>query len=307
MKRIGFLIVFISCASFTFASINTSEAVEIGGIKQWVKFQGVDQKAPVLLFLHGGPGNSALAYSDKFTSELTKHFLVVIWDQRESGKTAKLNASTELITIALIEADAIEMIQYLRSRFSQDKIYLMGHSWGGFLALRVATHQPELLTACLAISPMVHQVESERMALQWMLTQANESKNEQAIEELAKVEIPFENADQLYYHRKWITRFQGNKFPSKAFVSVWGKKWLPLFNEASCINFFEVAPEIKCPVYFLLGSNDYQTNHVLTESYYKLLACEGKKLSWFTNSSHNPHLTESEKFQKTVIAILNQN
>jgi len=32
--------------------------VRIGGIDQWVQIRGDDRANPVLLFLHGGPGNS---------------------------------------------------------------------------------------------------------------------------------------------------------------------------------------------------------------------------------------------------------
>src|SRR5271154_108319 len=77
------------------ADIHSSEAIEIGGIKQWISIKGLNGTDPVLLFLHGGPGNSAMSYADGFTSELQKHFVVVQWDQRESGKTAKLNSSNQ--------------------------------------------------------------------------------------------------------------------------------------------------------------------------------------------------------------------
>lgn len=306
MKKLA-VFFFVFCAESAFGSINSSEAIDVGGIKQWITLQGPSQQAPVLLFLHGGPGNSVLGYANKFTDQLVKHFLVVHWDQRESGKTAKLNTSNVPLTVERMEADAVDVIRYLSTRFSQSKIYLMGHSWGGFMALRVAAYHPELLTACFTISPMVHQVESERLALDWMLAQASRSGNEQARKELGGIKIPFENTDQLYSHRKWLSEFRGEKFPSKSFVNTWGQKWFSLFNQASQIDFFSGAGDIKCPVYFFLGANDYQTNSKLTESYYQQLNCEGKKLYWFANSSHNPHLTEPAKFQATTISILNQN
>jgi pimeloyl-ACP methyl ester carboxylesterase len=310
MKLRGlFFLYFISLSvTITFgAVINSSEAVKIGGIKQWVKFQGVDDHAPVLLFLHGGPGNSVISYADRFTKELQKQFVVVLWDQRNSGETAKLNPTVSPISIDLMVTDAVEMINYLKIRFSCDRIYLMGHSWGGFLGLKIAAKHPELLKAYVAISPMVHQVESERLSLQWMLGKAKEVDNKQALNELAQVYIPFQNSDQLYYHRKWITRLQGGKFPSKSYVEAWSKEWLTLFNEASQINLMTDAPVIECPLYFFIGSHDYQTYFSLAESYFLKVVCKEKKLTWFTNSAHNPHLTESAKFQEASIDIKNQN
>lgn len=297
------LAIFMPCGLSGFSPVRTQEAVEIGGIKQWVSMRGTDDHSPVLLFLHGGPGNSVMGYADKFTSELQKHFIVVLWDQRESGRTLKLNHSPVALTVSMMERDVIEMINYLRSRFSQDRIYLMGHSWGGFLALRVAGSHPQLLRACFAVSPMVHQVESERISLEWMTKNATEHGNEGALRELSMIRIPFQNGDQLYYHRRWLAKGMGTKEPSKAFVLAWAKTWLKLFNEASEVNFALAAPEINCPVYFFVGSKDYQTFARLTEQYFNMLKAEKKELFWFTNSAHNLNLTEPKKLQDMVIAL----
>ncbi len=299
-----FLIVVVADASYALSSVNKQEAVEIGGIKQWIGMKGNNDHHPVLLFLHGGPGNSSMRYSDRFTSELQKHFVVVQWDQRESGKTAKLNSSSQPITVALMVSDAVEMINYLRTRFSKEKIYLMGHSWGGFLGLIVAANYPELLEAYFAVSPMVHQVESERLSLELMKMKATETNNLTALNELARITIPFQNGEQLYYHRKWLAKEMLSGVPPKPFVDAWARKWLGLFNEASQMNIFVDATEFKCPVYFLVGTRDYQTYFKLTEEYYKMIKAEKKDLFWFSNSAHNLNLTEPIKLQEIVIAVL---
>ncbi|MBK5278858.1 MAG: alpha/beta hydrolase, partial [Bacteroidia bacterium] len=254
-----------------------------------------------VVFLHGGPGNSVMSYSEIFTKKLQSHFVVVQWDQRESGKTAELNHSNKPLSVSLMQNDAVEMIEYLRVRFSRDKIYLMGHSWGGFLGLSVALNHPELLMAYIAISPMVNQIESEHLSLNWMIDKARENNNLKALEELSMVSIPFQNADQLYYHRNWLAKFNNSKPPSKIFIQKWSKKWLALFNEASKVNFFSVAPEISCPIYFLVGRKDHQTNFKLTEDYFNMLKANKKQLFWFTDSGHNPTLTEPNKLQEIVI------
>lgn len=287
--------------------IDGSEAVEIGGIKQWIKFQGEDDQAPVLLFLHGGPGNSAMSYAERFTQELQKHFIVAQWDQRESGKTVSQNKSPEPLTVSIFIDDAIEVIAYLSSKFSQEKIYLVGHSWGGYLGLRVATERPDLLKGYFAMSPMINQLESERLSLKTMQDKAMKENNTEAIAELSKVEVPFKNGEQLFHHRKWLSKLMGSPSPTRTKVDQWATTWLSMFNEASQTNFIEFAPELKCPIYFLIGSNDYQTHFSLAESYYKQVVCKEKKLYWFTDSAHNPHLTESLKFQNIIVDIKNQN
>jgi pimeloyl-ACP methyl ester carboxylesterase len=298
---IYFLFFFQQCVWAQANEIEVKEAIDIGGIKQWISINGTNTSNPVLLFLHGGPGNSAMSYASKFSGDLQKHFVVVHWDQRESGKTAELNASDKLLSVALAESDAIEVINYLRRRFSQDKIYLMGHSWGGFLALKIAAAHPELLKASLAVSPMVNQLESERMSLKWMLDKAKQENNQEALKELQEVSIPFANGEQLYFHRSWLLKMAGRKSPSKTFVETWATKWLDVFNEASAINFFVTAPQIECPVYFLVGHKDYQTHFKVTEDYYNLLKAPAKELYWFENSGHNLTASDPGRLQEIVI------
>lgn len=267
---------------------------------QWITITGKNDQAPVLLFLHGGPGNSVISYASRFTTELRKHFIVVQWDQRESGKTVKLNHSDKPLTVSLMTSDAVAVVRYLCGRFKQEKIYVAGHSWGGFLALQAADKVPELLHACIASAPMINQLESEVRTLEWLLRTAREKKDTEAIKQLEQVKIPFESGDQLYFHRRWLAK---NPI-SRERVNQWADKWLPLFNEASRMNLFGLIPQIRCPVYFLVGSNDRQADSRITEDYFKAVQAEKKDLIWFTNSSHNLNLTESKKFQATIIALL---
>ena len=305
-RLIFFFILILSEIALSAQSINSSEAIEIGGIQQWISIRGTNSNSPVLLFLHGGPGNSAMSYTGKFTNELQKHFIIVQWDQRESGKTADLNSTDKPLSVSLMESDALELIQYLRNRFSQDKIYLMGHSWGGFLGLKIAADHPELLKAYFAISPMVNQLESERLSMEWMVSRAKENHNQTALNELANVKIPFQNSEHLYFHRTWLAQLSGNKPLSKPFVEAWGKKWLSLFNEASDINFFKVAPEIRCPLYFFIGRKDHQTHFKVAEDYFNVVKADKKRLFWFEDSAHNPHLTEPKKLQGLIIQEMSE-
>jgi len=310
--RIQFIRIFFASILFSPGvfgkSIHESLSIKAGNILQWIKIDGDNDQDPVLLFLHGGPGGSVMSYANRFTKDLQKHFIVVQWDQRETSKTKSLNSSSEPLTISLIEKDAVEVINYLRNKFHQDKIYLVGHSWGGFLALEVASHHPELLAACFAASPMVHQIESEKMALDKMKAIAGEQNNKNALQELDIIKIPFENGTQLFFHRKWLYLLINMQQPSftKSYVENWSTVWLSIYNEACAINFSEAAPEIKCPIYFLIGRKDFQTNFNLAKSYFEKLKAEKKELFWFNDSAHGLNLTESQKFQQVIIATVDQ-
>lgn len=286
--------------------ILTKEAIAIGNIRQWIEIRSANDTLPVLLFLHGGPGNSAIGYAEKFTQRLQQHFVVVQWDQRGSGRTARLNASPVPVTVSVMESDAAEMLDYLRKRFSREKIYLVGHSWGGFLALRMAALHPDRLSACVAVAPMVNQWQSERQTLQWLLDKARKEGNSEALEELEKVSIPFRSTDELYYHRRWLSLANGNRTVSLNYVRQWGERWFDLYVEACGINLFERSPELRCPVYFFVGQEDRQASSTITEEYFQKVKAQKKELIWFTNSGHSLNLTEPIKFQESIIGILSR-
>src|SRR5436190_21774927 len=119
-RLLFFFIALAPSPVLAFSPINKQEAVEVGNIMQWIEMKGSDDTSPILLFLHGGPGNSSMSYGDRFTTDLQKHFVVVQWDQRASGKTAQLNAVRQQITLERMILDAAEMIRYLCKRFSKE-------------------------------------------------------------------------------------------------------------------------------------------------------------------------------------------
>jgi pimeloyl-ACP methyl ester carboxylesterase len=242
-----------------------------------------------------------MSYGHKFTSRLESHFVVVMWDQREAGKTKELNHSDKPLTVSLFEKDTYGLIQWLLKKFHQEKLYLAGHSWGTVPALDIASHHPELLHAVLAISPVINQVESERIVLDMMIQKATEEKNEQEIKELSGVSIPFEDAEDIYLHRKWLADFNGQKKFQKDFVMTWAATWLPVWNEATVINRFNTLPSINCPVYFFTGTKDYQTNYTITENYYNTVVAPHKQLFKFENTGHSLPSARGNELQDIII------
>src|SRR5690242_11136169 len=74
--------------------IDEGRYVTIGGIEQWITIRGEDRANPVLLFLHGGPGDATNPWGFAAFRRWLKAFTVVQWDQRGSGRAlAKSGAS----------------------------------------------------------------------------------------------------------------------------------------------------------------------------------------------------------------------
>ena len=148
---------------------------------------------------------------------------------------------------------------------------------------------------------MINQLESERMSLSLLKADAANNNNEEEREELSHVKIPFENGEQLYYHRKWLLAYAGSrKKLSFDYVKNWADTWLSVFNDASRDNLLRSLPSVACPVYFFAGRKDFQTNSTITETYFNRLGAPRKALYWF-DCAHSIPSAQPARMQKLII------
>jgi pimeloyl-ACP methyl ester carboxylesterase len=282
------------------------DTVSVGNIKQIVSYSGSDD-LPLILFVHGGPGSSRMKQAEIFSNILQKHFLVVQWDQRETGKTLALNKSSVPITLELMKSDTYELVSLLLKKFKKKKLYLAGESWGTVLGFGMAAKHPELLNAYIAFSPVVNQTKSEQLLLEKLKLEAKAKGIVQAQNELNTVKVPFENDEQLRYSRKWMLSHDGYTIADKdttafkKYIEDWSKTWLPTWNQAIGQNLFIDLPEINCPVYFFLGGKDLQTNSSIARDYFKILKAPKKEIFLYENAGHSVLTEEAEHVQKTIV------
>ena len=78
---------------------------------------------------------------------------------------------------------------YLRSRFKQDKIYLLGHSWGSYVGIRAAVATPELYHAYIAVAQLTRQMESEREAYSYMLANYQQAGKRKMVSRMQKIPL----------------------------------------------------------------------------------------------------------------------
>jgi pimeloyl-ACP methyl ester carboxylesterase len=111
-----------------------------GTLAGWVAGSG-----PRVLLLHGGPGLS-FEYLDDLAAELGVGFRVAAYQQR-GLEPSTLNGP---FTIAQALEDAITVLDGLE----WNRALVVGHSWGGQLALRLVAGQPDRLLGALAVDPV---------------------------------------------------------------------------------------------------------------------------------------------------------
>ncbi len=139
--------------------------------------RGTSTDNPVLLFLAGGPGGTELGAMRRHGQALEKDFVVVTWDQRGAGKSYDSLDPISTLTLQQAVSDTVEVSNYLRNRFGQDKIYLLGQSYGTILGVLAAQQHPELYRAYIGVGQMVDPRETDGVfytdALAWARRSGN--------------------------------------------------------------------------------------------------------------------------------------
>ena len=297
--------------------ISSLERIRIGGVDQYVLIRGNDSSLPVLLFLHGGPGMPAMYLAHAFQRELEKEFVVVQWDRRAVGKSYREDISSTLTSEQLV-ADTVELTNVLRSRFHQDKIYLVGHSWGTYLGMLVIARHPELYHAYVGIGQLARSSAMAEIQDEYIRQSARRMGDQNAITELE------EKGPSI--RETLLFRFGGEIHNAKSFmpllltglaapeyslrdarniprgVSLYSRNFV--YNSISG-DLMDVITQVEIPVYFFTGRYDYTDPFTLTEQYFSKINAPEKHLVWFEDSAHFLFYEEPEAFARQMRGVLN--
>jgi pimeloyl-ACP methyl ester carboxylesterase len=310
-------------------SLSEKNFIEIGGIQQGYFIRAENSNNPVILFLHGGPGSPQLPMliPNEINERLEKYFVVCYWDQRGAGMSFKTSIDPATMTIEQMVEDTRQITEHLKERFNQEKIFLMGHSWGSFLGVKTIEKHPENYFAYIGIGQVTNQIESERLAYDFMFQHAIEINDQRAIRDLQKFdknapEFPDTNYTMGVRTRlmnKYGIGFTREKMSMlDAVVEVLLFKGYTFLEKIRYVqgmlfsqehlwdsvvitnNFFETSTLFEIPVYIIHGKYDYQVSHTLAYQWLKIIEAPDKAFFTFENSAHSPIIEEQEKFVQVV-------
>jgi pimeloyl-ACP methyl ester carboxylesterase len=192
--------------------IDEAKFVEVGGIEQWITIRGEDRNNPVLLFLHGGPGDATNPWGYAGFRLWLKHFTVVQWDQRGAGRTLGKNgaASAQAISVNRLVQDGVELAALLAKSLGKSKVVLVGHSWGSVLGVLMAKARPELFYAFVGTGQVGDQTKNYAVAYDALVNKAASLKDDRAIRELRTIgPPPYTNGQGFGVQRRWANLFEG--------------------------------------------------------------------------------------------------
>ncbi len=288
-------------------SIASLEKVRIGGSEQWLLIRGADRNKPVLLFIHGGPGLPLMPLAHEFEAGLEQDFVVVQWDQRDSGKSYSRSVDPSTLNEEQFISDTAAIIKLLRARFHQPKIFLLGHSWGSYLAMRVAQRYPQWIAAYIGVGQMAFRSKAPALQKQFVLRQA---RRQGAV-------IPAGDLADDGKLRDWVLRFGGDIYFAHSRVvpirmALGAHEYTPLDYAKSVLGLGSYRgalppslwdadpaasiPELQVPVYMFAGERDYICPTLLTERYFQQLRAPRKRLFLMSEAAHFPFLEKPAEF-----------
>jgi proline iminopeptidase len=312
-------------------SIASLEPVRIGGHDQWLSIRGRNTANPVLLHLAGGPGDSDIGDARPSFRELEQDFTVVIWDQRGTGKSYPALEPTATHTLDQAVSDTIELSTYLRQRFGQQKIYLLGNSWGSILTALAAQRAPDLYGAVIGSGQMVSVRDTDQLIYRDLLAYAERTGDgglAHALRDYGAPPFPdiYGNALLLTYYevlapyqppaeymermRAAGTGFLGTMAPEYSFMNkvnlVRGllDTSAVLNSQLQELDFRRDVPRLDVPIYVVAGRFELPGRAALVPEWLDRLDAPRKQLVTFEQSGHAPHAQEAGRFRELMIGTV---
>jgi pimeloyl-ACP methyl ester carboxylesterase len=308
--------------------VNEEKFVRIGGIDQWVTIKGDDRKNPVVLFLHGGPGDAMSPFADAMFGGWEKNFTLVQWDQRGAGRTyGKSDPSiAPTMTIECMVQDGIEVAEFLARHLNKKKVIIVGGSWGSILGIYLAHGRPDLFYSYVGMAQLVNMRKNQSASYARVLELARASGDQEAITELSKIGSPPWNSDSLskwHVFRKWELAYQAKRVTappalgkiSPAYASPEERAQWAAADDYSGIHFFGLTlsgpledvdlPALgltfAIPIFVLQGQEDLVALPELAKAYFDSIKAPRKQFYLVAGTGHEPSAPQLDLTLKVLV------
>jgi pimeloyl-ACP methyl ester carboxylesterase len=304
-------------------SVAEMQRLKFGGVEQSVTIRGRNANAPILIWLHGGPGTDETGMWRKYNNVLEDHFLVVYWTQRGTGRSYDRNIPASSMTIAQFVSDLDELIAFMQRRFGKQKVVLAGHSWGTSFGVAYAQRHPQNLAVFVGVSQVVNATAGEKLSYRFTLSEAKKRRDAEALRELSALGEPPYPLASIITQRKWLEAFGGGSFhkPTSLINLMWqsfGASELTLLDgvyfqsgidfsgealakENAGVDWWSNATKFDMPVFIASGRFDYNTPAGLQKAWFDRIEAPVKTHRWFEHSAHSPPFEEPDKFNRFMI------
>ncbi|PEW70000.1 alpha/beta hydrolase [Bacillus cereus] len=296
--------------------IEAGKYMNIRGKKLYVETHGNPKNKPVL-YLHGGPGESCYDFSFHQAERLKDSLFVIMIDQRGVCRSEEI---TEDEAFGL--HDLIEDCEELRKALQIEKWSVIGHSFGGYVALLYASIYPSSIEKIIFEGPtfdfaltsrallqktgkVLKKFGKEKVAEESLAYSSSNASSEELLEAYIRLSNELEeNRMEIYNYKEDVTD-----------ESLYSDEEWEVFSNRSKIHFdrlkvegavhtslLQKIKEIENPMLLIVGKYDAVTCEKQIDTFNK--DAQNGDYIVFEESGHTPHYEEADRFAEIVIQFL---
>lgn len=291
---------FLAFVSFTYSQKIDSIKYEFGHLYYRTYGHG-----ETVVILSGGPGSNVLQ-EESVALALAKSYKVILLEQRGTGLSIPTKLDTSTITLKA----AINDINLLLAHLKLSKTILLGHSWGGSLAMIYASQFPEKVKSLVLVAPGYFGMgwSMYSLCVDNLMSKLGKQENERLLEIFAKEDNGGISADETEEKRRLFRLpylFDKSMYDSLKQIIYRGfnEKTFQLMLYNAMQYDFSLKTDlqkIKSPIHIICGRQD-----IFTYVTYELkIARPSIKVYWIDKSGHFPMYEQPEIFYPQLSQIM---
>ena len=236
----------------------------------------------------------------------------------------------EDLTIDIILNDLKSVVEFLKNRYNQDKIYIAGHSWGAYLGLRFSFMHPEYVKYYIGTGQGISSFADEIYKYKFIKEQAESRNDTEVIKKLVHFGEPIkytyshDDKKAKQYIGKMIHKYGGyisdkNEFNTNKYLNCYIKcykfniikvikgmlkssKTLNIeMNEKDSISRIT---ELTVPVLLISGEDDMICPVQATQNWFDNLKAPHKEFIKIKNAAHMVNFEQPNEWNKLLLNLI---
>jgi L-proline amide hydrolase len=281
------------------------------GYQTWYRIIGKQEepgKLP-LICLHGGPGatHDYFASLEAFASTGRR---VILYDQLGWGKSDH-PSDPAMWTVDLF----VEELYEIQRALGLVSAHILGHSWGGMLAMEYALTQPAGLASLVLADTLASAKEWAREARRLVQELPAETQEIIRVHEAAGTtgSAEYKEAKIVFSRRhvgghidpqpEWVKEAFKKCGVNEVYLTMWGPSEFYVTGTLKDWDITARLGEIHAPTLVVCGRDDEATPR-LAETIRRSIP--GADLVIFEKSAHFPHIEEAERFMEVLNGFLDK-
>jgi proline iminopeptidase len=300
MRRWHGVILLLTLAGSVFAQSRpageNAKTIPVKGARIYHHVLG--SRGPHLIVVNGGPGfDHNYLHASPLWNELAANRRIVFYDQRGTGRSAAEDDS------AMDLAAQIDDLEALRASLAVDRVDLLGHSWGGYLAMAYAARHPEHIAHLVIVDSAAPRWSDTLFLFDHVFPETTEAQRQMDFARALGDQKAVDASIRLYLSMLFYSPEKRDAFLANASEYQFNRN----VNEAVGRDLANVDlnPELrkfKFPTVVMTGRFDMNVAPLIAYKIHQ--AIPGSSFVVFERSGHMPFYEEPEAFLREMNAFL---